>query len=76
MIDSWIDCPHCGTNVTATLDTCTHCGGDLKHLSDGSPNPGQINEGVKAFQVVGFFEKWWVAILIALAALGLLSALF
>lgn len=57
MIDSWINCPHCGTNVTAILDRCTRCNGDLKHLADGSPNPGQENRFIKALQIGNVVDK-------------------
>jgi len=62
MVDNWIDCPHCGKNVTSYPDECRHCGKDLRYLPDGSPNPGQTNAYVKAFQVVGGPEKWLIAI--------------
>ena len=57
MIDSWINCPHCGTNVTATLNRCTRCRGDLKTLPDGSRNPDQENRFIKAMQVGNFVDK-------------------
>ena len=60
MVDSWIDCPHCGKNVSAYPDQCSNCGKDLRYLPDGSPNPGQTNQHVKAFQITGGLEKWLI----------------
>lgn len=66
MVDNWIDCPHCGKNVPAYPDECSHCGGDLRYLPDGSPNPGQTNKHIKAFQIVGGPEKWLITAAIIL----------
>ena len=71
MIDSWINCPHCGTNVTATLDNCTHCGGNLKVLPDGRRNPDQENKFIRAMQVGNFVDKA-VFVVILLVFLGLI----
>jgi hypothetical protein len=70
VIDSWINCPHCGTNVTATRDDCTRCGGDLKTLPDGSPNPAQTNQFVKAMQIGNVIDKAvFVVVLLIFAGL-------
>lgn len=76
MIDSWIDCPHCGTNVTAILDRCTRCNGDLKHLPDGRPNPGQQNRFIKAMQVGKFVDKAVFMVVLIVFALLILRFLF
>ena len=60
MVDNWIDCPHCGKNVTSFPDECRSCGKDLRYMSDGSPNPDKTNQHVKAFQIVGRPEKWLI----------------
>lgn len=72
MIDSWINCPHCGTNVTATLDSCTRCGGDLKTLPDGSKNRDQENKFIKAMQIGNIVDKAvFVIVFLVFVGLGL-----
>lgn len=72
MIDSWINCPHCGTNVTATFDNCTRCGGDLKTLPDGQKNTDQENKYIKAMQVGSIVDKTvFVVVFLVFVGLGL-----
>ena len=56
-MDSWINCPHCRRSVTATLDNCTNCGGNLSVSPNGEPNPDQRNPHVEAFQVGNTVDK-------------------
>ena len=71
MVDNWIDCPHCGRNVTSYPDECRSCGKDLRFLPDGSPNPGQENKYLKAMQAGSFVDKIvFMVILIVFAGLA------
>jgi hypothetical protein len=68
MVDNWIDCPHCGRNVSSFPDECRSCGKDLRFLPDGSPNPGQENRFLKAMQVGRRFDKVVFAVVLVVAA--------
>lgn len=76
MVDNWIDCPHCGRNVTSFPDECRSCGKDLRFLPDGSPNPGQENPYLKAMQVGSVVDKAFFAVILIICAGLFLRFLF
>ena len=76
MVDNWIDCPHCGRNVSSFPDECRSCGKDLRFLPDGSPNPGQENRFLKAMQVGRRFDKAIFAVVLVVCAVLIVRSWF
>lgn len=76
MVDNWIDCPHCGRNVTSFPDECRSCGKDFRFLPDGRPNPGQQNKYLKTMQAGGIVDKAVFVVILVLFAGLLLRFLF